>query len=115
MARVTLKAITLTLKFMPGRCHKNAGRQNMKTRRWKLSLILILAIAAATFAEDKRRDDLKKPLVLASQGSFFVGGESKTLPPAPTPAGGRGPAPGAGFGSGDITINQMYVQYQTPV
>src|SRR5262245_31837078 len=45
----------------------------------------------------------QKPLTLASQGSFFVGGESKTLPSA-----GRGPA-------GEITINQMYVQYQIPV
>jgi len=47
----------------------------------------------------------QKPLTLASQGSFFVGGETKALP-----AGGRG-----GFGAGDITINQMYVQYQIPV
>src|SRR5450432_3098491 len=45
----------------------------------------------------------QKPLTLASQGSFFVGGESKSLPSA-----GRGPA-------GEITINQMYVQYQIPV
>ena len=48
----------------------------------------------------------QKPLTIASQGSFFVGGENKTLPAA----GGRG-----GFGAGDITINQMYVQYQIPV
>lgn len=47
----------------------------------------------------------QKPLTLASQGSFFVGGETKALP-----AGGRG-----AFGAGDITINQMYVQYQIPV
>src|SRR5258708_6226319 len=44
-----------------------------------------------------------KPLVLASQGSFFVGGESKALTAAP-----NAPPPG------DVTINQMYVQYQTP-
>jgi pimeloyl-ACP methyl ester carboxylesterase len=42
---------------------------------------------------------------LARQGSFFVGGESKTLPNVPGP-------PGAG--GGEVTINQMYVQYQTP-
>jgi len=48
----------------------------------------------------------QKPLTIASQGSFFVGGETKALPAA----GGRG-----GFGAGDITINQMYVQYQIPV
>lgn len=53
----------------------------------------------------------EKPLVIASQGSFFVGGETKTsttLNGAPTP---KGAAPV----SGDVTINQMYVQYQTPV
>src|SRR5262247_2601597 len=38
----------------------------------------------------------KEPLTLASQGSFFVGGEDKTV------------------NGGEITINQMYVQYQTP-
>src|SRR5204862_3439937 len=50
-------------------------------------------------------DKGKKPLVLESQGSFFVGGESKTIT---TPAG-RGPAT-----TGEITVNQMYVQYQFP-
>ena len=45
-------------------------------------------------------------LVIGSQGSFFVGGEVKTVEPQPgAPAGVR---------AGDITVNQMYVQYQTP-
>jgi pimeloyl-ACP methyl ester carboxylesterase len=44
----------------------------------------------------------EKPLVLASQGSYFVGGETKTVP-----------ARGAGAQE-DITVNQMYVQYQIP-
>jgi pimeloyl-ACP methyl ester carboxylesterase len=45
-------------------------------------------------------------LTLGSQGSFFVGGEVKTVEPQPgAPAGVR---------AGDITVNQMYVQYQTP-
>jgi len=39
------------------------------------------------------------PLVLKDQGSFFVGGETKTLNTK---------------GGGDLTINQMYVQYQVP-
>src|SRR5262247_258807 len=39
----------------------------------------------------------KEPLTLASQGSLFVGGENKTV------------------NGGEITINQMYVQYQIPV
>jgi len=51
-----------------------------------------------------------QPLVLASQGSFFVGGESKTSKELTSSTTG----PGAGE-TGDVTINQMYVQYQTPV
>jgi hypothetical protein len=66
----------------------------------------ILILTSMAFAQTKARDDNKKPLTLASQGSFFVGGESKTMP-----AAGRGPV-GA---PGEITINQMYVQYQIPV
>src|SRR5215469_669938 len=65
--------------------------------------VLTFMAAAATEA---RRDDLKKPLVLASQGSFFVGGETKSVA-TPTPNGGSTNA--------DVTVNQMYVQYQAPV
>ena len=72
----------------------------MKALRWILLLVAAAILPAA--------DDLKKPLVLASQGSFFVGGESKSFT-TPVP-GGRG-----GSVTGDITVNQMYVQYQTPV
>jgi len=76
----------------------------MKTTRVLIALILAVSGAVA-LPQSKRRDDLKKPLVLASQGSFFVGGETKTVA-----AAGPGPA----GGGGDITVNQMYVQYQTP-
>ena len=79
----------------------------MNTLSRTLVFILAAGIVAGASAQDKRRDDSKKPLVLASQGSFFVGGEKKAVP-----AAGPGPLAGAG---GDITINQMYVQYQTPV
>jgi hypothetical protein len=71
----------------------------MKTLVWMF--VLALPIWAA--------DDLKKPLVIADQGSFFVGGETKAVP-APPPTLGRGPGQAA-----DITVNQMYVQYQIPV
>ena len=82
----------------------------MKTLQRKSILILILATAVLALAQNKsdngkRRDDLKKPLTISSQGSFFVGGESKALPATP--------APGFG-GGGEVTVNQMYVQYQTP-
>jgi hypothetical protein len=59
------------------------------------AMITVLLLAGAA-----GRDDLKKALVLASQGSFFVGGESKSLDGT-----ANGPA---------ITVNQMYVQYQIP-
>ena len=70
-----------------------------------VSLVLLCLAIAPGAAQDKRQAEAKKPLVLQSQGSFFVGGETKTL---------AGPAGGRGFGSGDITVNQMYVQYQMP-
>jgi hypothetical protein len=76
----------------------------MKVLRWIFVVALVGATAARSTAEDKHRDDAKRPLVLASQGSFFVGGESKTLV-------STAPGPGAG---GEITVNQMYVQYQIP-
>ena len=78
----------------------------MQMRRWTLTLFLMGAIAASSAAEDKRQSEARKPLVLASQGSFFVGGETKTLSAGPA---GRGLAAG-----GEITVNQMYVQYQIP-
>src|SRR4030095_17045140 len=66
-------------------------------------LTLALSIAAPLAAQ---RGDLKKPLVIASQGSFFVGGETKNLGNI---AGRGGPVP-----AGAVTVNQMYVSYQVP-
>jgi hypothetical protein len=67
---------------------------------------VVLVLACGGVAHAQRND--AKPLTIASQGSFFVGGETKSLP-APSPG------PGAAFGGGETTINQMYVQYQIPV
>ena len=47
------------------------------------------------------------PLTLKEQGSFFVGGEHKTVT-----SPGAGPIPAQ---TGEITVNQMYVQYQIPL
>src|SRR2546428_497053 len=69
----------------------------MKILRWLPVGIFTFIIAASALAQDKRRDESKKPLTLASQGSFFIGGESKAV------------------NGGEITVNQMYVQYQTPM
>src|SRR5580693_1731436 len=78
----------------------------MKTGYWILALLL-----ASVAAAQKQ----PKPLVLAEQGSFFVGGVNKTLPAPPPPAAGAPPSRAPIFPGGDITINQMYVQYQIPV
>jgi pimeloyl-ACP methyl ester carboxylesterase len=69
--------------------------------------VCLLTLVAAASAQNKSHDESKKPLTLASQGSFFVGGESKTMAAAP----GRG---GSFSSQGEITINQMYVQFQIP-
>jgi len=72
--------------------------------RWILAAALVFtAFASRGIAQSK-------PLVLASQGSFFVGGETKTSKDLTSDT----KLPGAGD-PGDVTINQMYVQYQTPV
>ena len=62
-----------------------------------LALLLALGVTAAAQGRPPKVD-LKRPLVVASQGSFFVGGDTKPL---------SGPG-------GEVTVNQMYVQYQAP-
>ena len=52
-----------------------------------------------------------KPLVLAQQGSFFVGGKQQFSDAAGWDLAGAL----AQYGSGDVTVNQMYVQFQVPV
>jgi hypothetical protein len=68
----------------------------MKTVCWILGLVAACAIVAPMIAAED------KPLTLASQGSYFIGGETKKVP-------ARG-----GGAQEDITVNQMYVQYQVP-
>src|SRR6185369_3683096 len=60
----------------------------------------LVVIAVPSFARSA-------PLTIKEQGSFFVGGEKKTVS---SPAVGPIPAQ-----SGEITVNQMYVQYQIPM
>jgi pimeloyl-ACP methyl ester carboxylesterase len=77
---------------------------SMNTRH---ALVPFLAIAAiALQAGAQAREQKFGPLTLERQGSFFVGGEVKSAPPSA--AAGPGAAPG------EITVNQMYVQFQIP-
>jgi pimeloyl-ACP methyl ester carboxylesterase len=69
---------------------------------------LWLVGATPTAAQTKARAKDPGPLTIKSQGSFFVGGEKKTITQP-------GFGPNAPPTSGDITVNQMYVQYQIPM
>jgi pimeloyl-ACP methyl ester carboxylesterase len=74
--------------------------------RW----ISILTTLLACFAMQPARSqniDIKAPLTIASQGSFFIGGrelKSETLSTLPQVDP-----------KGTVTVEQMYVQYQIPV
>src|SRR5213594_2995922 len=79
-------------------------------------VIVFLLAGATVLAEDgnKTKKFLTKPLVIEDQGSFFIGGVPKvtnyaTVPVA-TPAN---PNPVAL--PNQVTIGQMYVQFQVPV
>ena len=70
-----------------------------------------ITAGAATLESPKLKKFLTKPLVIEDEGSFFIGGVPKVTnyanvaaPGAPAPA----PAPN------QITIGQMYVEFQIP-
>jgi pimeloyl-ACP methyl ester carboxylesterase len=78
-----------------------------QSRVARLLLMLGVCAAAALFATPPAFAQLTGPLILKEQGSFFVGGVTKTVS---EPSNGPFPAQ-----TGDITVNQMYVQYQIPM
>jgi pimeloyl-ACP methyl ester carboxylesterase len=69
----------------------------------RILLALLFTFSFLTAAENN------KPLVLAEQGSFFVGGETKSFTAPAAPNSTAAPQPN------DVTVNQMYVQFQKPV
>ena len=78
---------------------------------WIRFAMSLLVAAGVVTAEDapKMKKFLTKPLVIEDQGSFFIGGVPKVTnyASAPTP-NNPNPAPN------QITIGQMYVQFQIP-
>jgi hypothetical protein len=81
--------------------------------RHTLSAILLVSMATGAAAQETpaRKRFLTKPLVIEDQGSFFVGGVPKvtdyaSVPPPNTP--NQAPVPS------QITIGQMYVQFEIP-
>ena len=79
--------------------------------------ILLVALAASVSAQTNQNHKkfLGGPLVIEDQGSFFVGGVQKITEHAavPPPAAPGAPAPPAPTPQ-QITIGQMYVQFQIP-
>ena len=81
--------------------------------------VFLLAMAATVTGQGGQRPKkfLSGPLVIEDQGSFFIGGVVKitdhALPPA-VPSPGGNPAPAAVPQPHQITIGQMYVQFQIP-
>ena len=82
------------------------------------SAILLVAMAVTVSGQAKPKKFLTGPLTIEDQGSFFIGGVTKvtdyaTVPGPPPP--GTTTAPGAGAPAPhQITIGQMYVQFQVP-
>jgi len=73
------------------------------------SIVAVAAVAAAAVsAQTTTSKKSPGPLTIKEQGSFFVGGENKTITQP-------GFGPNAPPTSGEITVNQMYVQYQIPM
>src|SRR5947199_5477369 len=74
------------------------------------SLIVFVLAAATVLAEDGNRTKkfLTKPLVIEDQGSFFIGGVPKVTDYATVPGPNQSNTPN------QITIGQMYVQFQIP-
>jgi hypothetical protein len=85
--------------------------------RHRLAIALAVVIGVAVAAPDAIAQSTRRftggPVTLADQGSFFIGGETKisehaTIPGAPP---GQTPPPPT---PQQVTIGQMYVQFQVP-
>lgn len=82
---------------------------------WVAVLLIVMAVGVSGQSGQKPKKFLGGPLVIEDQGSFFIGG----VPKITDFAGGAGPpAPGAPPAQTptpqQITIGQMYVQFQIP-
>ena len=78
-----------------------------------LTTVLLVGMAVSIPAEDvaKAKKFLTKPLVIEDQGSFFIGGVPKVTNYATLPAANATNTP---LTPNQITIGQMYVQFQIP-
>jgi hypothetical protein len=83
-------------------------------RRSVLSAVLVVLMATTLAGQARQKRFLTGPLTIEDQGSFFIGGVTKvtdyaTVAPPPAPG-----SPPAAILPHQITIGQMYVQFQVP-
>ncbi|MGY2849620.1 esterase [Bradyrhizobium brasilense] len=79
----------------------------MMSKSIRTTLAIILAAGSAASGARAAQVDADRPLIISKQGSFFVGGhdvQSDALSTIPNFAS-----------SGTISVDQVYVRYQTPV
>lgn len=74
-------------------------------------LLFAMGASAATLEGQKIKKFLTKPLVIEDEGSFFIGGVPKVTNYATVPAPG---APNQAPAPNQITVGQMYVEFQIP-
>lgn len=82
-------------------------------RHSMLTLLTTLALAATVDGQTPQKKFMAAPVTIEDQGSFFIGGVTKVSPHAAipfAPPGQPAPAPVPQ----QITIGQMYVQFQIP-
>jgi hypothetical protein len=91
--------------------HENRFMQKAACRLSSAVLLLAVAAGAATLEAPKMKKFLTKPLVIEDQGSFFIGGVPKVTNYATPPGPATATQP---TGPSQITIGQMYVQFQIP-
>lgn len=88
--------------------HANRSMQTIAGRLLVAILPLAIVANAATLENQKPKKFLTKPLVIEDEGSFFIGGVPKVTNYATVPGPNQAPAPN------QITIGQMYVEFQIP-
>jgi len=78
-----------------------------------VAAVVVGMIAGSSASEAQSIRDLKRqnPIVLKQTGSFYVGGRSVYSDSAGWDQAGALPQ----YGAGDITVDQMYVQFQVPL
>jgi hypothetical protein len=84
------------------------------TRETAVSALMVVAMAATLSGQAPAKRFLTAPLTIEDQGSFFIGGIQKItdyagVPPVPAPGAAAAPVV-----PHQVTIGQMYVQFQIP-